>query len=162
MSVLVGDPLYRPYACFSRGDSISPSKSVWTDYRRIVLSHQGDVLSAAPDLVARARQGGQSLYIEALGSAQIDAGALSAAESTFRDAAALAKDPVISFRLLLEQARAIEKQNDPARGAALLRKGLLKFSAPSQRSILLNWIARMDPIKPAPSPSPAATNGLTR
>ena len=30
MSILVGDPLYRPYACFAEADSTSPSKSVWT------------------------------------------------------------------------------------------------------------------------------------
>jgi hypothetical protein len=67
----------------------------------------------------------------------------------------MSKYPVVQFRLLLEQARAIEKQGDPMRGAAILRQGLLRFTATSQRSLLLSWIARMDPIKPDPSPSPA-------
>lgn len=155
MSVLVGDPLYRPYACFSEADSTSPSKSVWTDYRRIILSHNGDVLQSAADLIARAQQGGQSLYIEALGAAQMDAGVLPAAEASFRDAAALANNNAVQFRLLLEQARAIEKQGDGLRGAALLRQGLIRFTSSSQRGILLAWIARMDPIKPAPSSFPA-------
>ena len=128
MSVLVGDPLYRPYACFSRGDSISPSKSVWTDYRRIVLSHQGDVLSAAPDLVARARQGGQSLYIEALGSAQIDAGALSAAERTSEILSSLATQhpPELDRPHGSDQAGTISisggnKRTDPLTGLKCLR-----------------------------------------
>jgi len=150
MSVLVGDPLYRPYACFSESDSTSATKSVWTDYRRIILSHNGDVLQSAGDLIARAQQGGQSLYIEALGAAQMDAGSLPAAEASFRDAGAIAKDPTIQFRLYLEQARAIEKQGDPMRGASLLRQGLLRFTTSSQRGLLLAWIARMDPIKVAP------------
>lgn len=158
MSILVGDPLYRPYACFSESDSTSPSKSVWTDYRRIILSHNGDVLQSAGDLIDRAQQGGQSLYIEALGAAQMDAGVLPAAEASFRDAGAMAKDPIIQFRLYLEQARAIEKQGDPQRGAALLRQGLLRFTSSSQRGLLLAWIARMDPIKVVPSAPPNRMN----
>jgi uncharacterized protein (TIGR03790 family) len=155
MSVLVGDPLYRPYACFDDPESTSPSKSVWTDYRRIILANNGDVLKSASDLLARAQETGESLYLEALGAAQYDAGDLPSAEATFRNAGSMSKYPVVQFRLLLEQARAIEKQGDPMRGAAILRQGLLRFTATSQRSLLLSWIARMDPIKPDPSPSPA-------
>ena len=155
MSILVGDPLYRPYACFAQADSTSPTKSVWTDYRRIILAHNGDVLQSAGDLVARAKQGGQSLYLEALGAAQMDAGVLPAAEASFALAYKLAKENPVQFRLLLEGARCFEKQGDPAHGASLLRWGLLHFTTSSQRGILLEWIARMDPIKPVPSSSSA-------
>ncbi|MCX6959711.1 MAG: hypothetical protein NTW91_05410 [Verrucomicrobia bacterium] len=89
-----------------------------------------------------------------MGAAQMDAGALAAAEASFRDAGAIAKDPTIQFRLYLEQARAIEKQGDPMRGAALLRQGLLRFTTSAQRGLLLTWIARMDPIKLTHSPAP--------
>jgi len=154
MSILVGDPLYRPYACFAQADSTSASKSVWTDYRRIILSHDGDVLKSAGDLVARAKQGGQSLYLEALGNAQMDAGVLPAAEASFSMAYKMAKENPVQFRLLLEDARCFEKQGDAAHGASLLRWGLLHYTTASQRGILLEWIARMDPIKPAPSSSP--------
>lgn len=160
MSLLVGDPLYRPYACFCETDGTSPVRSVWTDYRRIILSHNGDVLQSASDLIARAQEAGESLYIEALGSAQMDAGILPAAETSFRDAAALAKNNAVQFRLLLEQARAIEKQGDGKRGAALLRQGLIRFTSSSQQSLLLAWVARMDPIKPAPSSSPATAPSI--
>ena len=153
MSILVGDPLYRPYACFAQADSTSASKSVWTDYRRIILSHDGDVLKSAGDLVARAKQGGQSLYLEALGAAQMDAGALPAAEASFALAYKLAKENPVQFRLLLEDARCFEKQGDAAHGASLLRWGLLHYTTASQRGILLEWIARMDPIKVTPASS---------
>jgi uncharacterized protein (TIGR03790 family) len=153
MSILVGDPLYRPYACFAQADSTSASKSVWTDYRRIILSHDGDVLKSAGDLVARAKQGGQSLYLEALGAAQMDAGALPAAEASFAMAFKMAKENPVQFRLLLEDARCFEKQGDAAHGASLLRWGLLHYTTASQRGILLEWIARMDPIKVTPASS---------
>ena len=153
MSILVGDPLYRPYACFAQADSTSASKSVWTDYRRIILSHDPDVLKSAGDLVARAKQGGQSLYLEALGAAQMDAGALPAAEASFAMAFKMAKENPVQFRLLLEDARCFEKQGDAAHGSSLLRWGLLHYTTASQRGILLEWIARMDPIKVTPASS---------
>jgi hypothetical protein len=146
MSILVGDPLYRPYACFSAEDSISPTRSVWTDYRRIVLAHGGNVMDAAEELTARSRQGGESLYLEALGAALMDAGKPADAEGVFREASTFAKGPLTQFRLLLETARSLEKQGNAQGGAALLRQGLVRFTASSQRGILLNWIARMDPI----------------
>lgn len=194
MSVLVGDPLYRPYAALvspeepsaSTPDPVpspapspsatgvaeasspatpqtappSPSatptpaptpSTAWVDYRSIILAHRGDVLQAAGDLAARAKATGESLYLEALGSAQYDAGVLPAAGASFRDAAAIAKDPRVQFRLLLEQARVLEKQGQPLDGAALLRQGLIHFTSSSQRSLLLAWIQRLDPIKPAPT-----------
>lgn len=158
MSVLVGDPLYRPYACFSSEEGVSPSKSVWTDYRRIILAHGGNVLDAASDLKARAEQGGQSLYLEALGNAQMDAGKLPEAEASFRRASELSQQPAAQFRLLLETARCLEKQGSADKGASLLRQGLLRFTASSQRGILLAWIARLDPIKTAHAPSPAGAH----
>jgi|APCry1669189733_1035249.scaffolds.fasta_scaffold13674_2 hypothetical protein len=164
MSVLVGDPLYRPYACFAEADSTSPTKSVWTDYRRIVLSHDGDVLQSAADLHARAKQGGQSLYLEALGAAQMDAGALPDAAASFADAFKLSKENAVQFRILLEDARCFEKQGDAVHGASLLRWALLHYTSASQRRILLEWIARMDPVKTTPSavPSIPTNYGPTR
>lgn len=148
MSILVGDPLYRPYACFSAEDSMSPTKSVWTDYRRIVIAHGGNVLDAAEELTARSRQGGESLYLEALGAALMDSGRPADAEGVFREASGLAKGTVTRFRLLLETARCLEKQGNAQAGAAMLRQGLVHFTTSSQRGILLNWISRMDPVPP--------------
>jgi len=147
MSVLVGDPLYRPYAALNNP---SDPPSIWTDYRRIVLEHQGNVLKAAGDLGARSRATGESLYLEALGAAQYDAGVLSAAGASFRDASALAKDPNIRFRLLLEQARVFEKRGKQDRGVALLTKAASSISDPAQRNLLLAWVARMSPIQQTP------------
>jgi len=150
MGVLAGDPLYRPYLCLSEQDS--PSEGApWADYRQIVLSHDGNVLKSASDHVAKAQATGESLYLEALGAAQYDAGVFPAAQASFRDAGILAKDPVVQFRLLLEQARTLEKWGRPLDGAALLRQGLVRFTAVRQRELLLEWIRRMDPIKPSKS-----------
>ncbi len=150
MSVLVGDPLYRPYAALNNRDN--KISNIWTDYRRIILLHHGNVLKAAIDLGTHARETHESLYLEALGAAQMDAGFLAAAGASFQDAGALAKDPNIQFRLLLEQARVLEKRGKSEKGAALLRQGLLHFTTPPERNLLLLWIQRLDPIK-LPSPT---------
>jgi uncharacterized protein (TIGR03790 family) len=152
MSILVGDPLYRPYAAFQEDQK--KSDTLWSDYRQIVLNHQGNVLKSAHDLGVRARSTRESLYLEALGAAQADAGELVAAGASFRDASAFAKDPKIAFRLLLEQARVFEKRGKPEKGVSLLTKALPSFEEPSQKGLLLAWIARMNPIKATPTPVP--------
>jgi uncharacterized protein (TIGR03790 family) len=153
MSVLVGDPLYRPYAAFH--DPKIKDSNIWSDYRRIVLGHDGNVLKAAIELGDRAREKKQSLYLEALGAAQEAEGVFPAAEASFRDAAELEKDPRIQFRLLFEQARVFEKWGRAERGAFLLRAGLKQFPDQEQLSLLLSWIQRLDPIKPpATTPTP--------
>ena len=152
MSVLLGDPLYRPYAMLCK------TVATPTDYRSIILNHGGNVLNAAHDLVVKARSTHESLYLEALGAAQMDAGYLASAETCFKDASKLAKDPRVTFRLLLEQARALEKEGDPLQGASLLRRALSDFTSPKERELMLLWIARMDPPKPSPSASSGPTH----
>jgi len=154
MSVLVGDPLYRPYAALNAAET--PNTSVWTDYMQIIRSHRGSVLRSAIDLVHRAQEKKQSIYLEALGAAQLNKGYLPPAEASFREAGQIETNPVIQFRLLLEQARVLEKEGRVFAGAALLSKNLSRFSDTGERGLLLAWIARMDPIKPTPIPTQPA------
>ncbi len=163
MSILVGDPLYRPYAVFQNPEA--KVSNLWSDYRQIVLSHHGNVLKAAHDLGVRARATGESLYLEALGAAQSDAGALTAAGASFRDAALIAKDPKIQFRLLLEQVRVLEKRGKPEKSYSLLSQGLSTFTDPSQKALLLSWVARLNPIssptgKPTPENKPSPEKAM--
>jgi len=150
MSVLLGDPLYRPYATLNSAEI--PNTSVWTDYRQIIRSHRGSVLKSAIDLVHRAREKKQSLYLEALGAAQLNKGYLPAAEASFREAGQIETNPIIQFRLLLEQSRVLEKEGRGLAAAALLSKNLSRYTESSQKGLLLAWIARMEPIKPTPTP----------
>lgn len=152
MSVCVGDPLYRPYAAWLLPGRSTPS-TIWSDYRSIILAHGGDVLSAAADLKSRAGEKQESLYLEALGAAQMDAGDAAKAEESFRQASTFAGDPAIAFRLLLERARAVEKQGRGKVAASLLRENLPRFSQPDRQALLLSWINRMESPKPAPAPS---------
>ena len=146
MSVLVGDPLYRPYARLR--DPAGSSTTKWSDYRRIILAHHGSVLDAAAELRRRSREKHESLYLEALGAAQYDAGDYRDAESSFEQAAAFSTDPSTSFRLVLERVRAIEKQGDPSnkmKVISLLSKSLEGDRTDDQKKLLLHWMHRIDP-----------------
>ncbi len=159
MTILVGDPLYRPYLGllgWERDSHTSPGVSAtrsqkwgknphdpWRDYRRIVLAHRGSTLEAASDLSHRARETHESLYLEGLGAAQSDAGQLTKAEASFNAAASLTKDPDTAFRILLERARTLEKEGKPARGAALLSKEISLARSDTQRALLDSWLTRM-------------------
>ena len=151
MSICVGDPLYRPYADFKAPQSVM-NENRWRDYRRIILAHDGDTLGASAELKARAEEKKESLYLEALGAAQMDAGFPVNAELSFREASAFAPDGVISFRLILEQARATEKQGRGMIAAGLLKENLPRFTQPDQQALLRAWIKRMESPSPAPVP----------
>jgi hypothetical protein len=140
MSVCVGDPLYRPYAKLNAGGGPAP----WGGYHDLVMAHNGDVMAAAPDLRAKALELGESLYLEALGNAQMSAGKNGLAAESFRNAQPLAKDDSVRFRLLLEQARALEKNGEKTKACNLLR-GALPGTKPSARQNLIrSWIRRME------------------
>ena len=143
MSVLVGDPLYRPYARLTDPSALPGTK--WIDYHRIILAHKGSVLDAAADLARRARELHESLYLEALGAAQYDAGRLSEAMASFQGAATLSKDPTVSLRLVLEQSRTLEKMGHRIDAISLLANALTKDHSLSEKRLLLNWMHRLDP-----------------
>jgi uncharacterized protein (TIGR03790 family) len=154
MSILVGDPLYRPYATLSSAGTGTAPLSVWQEYRQIIMAHHGDVLKSAHDLGDAASSSKESLYLEALGAAQEDAGELPAAGASFRDAAKFEKNPNIQFRLLLEQARVLEKRGKLDKGMALLMQESKNYENPAQKALLTDWIIRMNPVKPTPTPQP--------
>ena len=157
MSICVGDPLFRPYgAWYSEVPSSHEAQSLWSDYRNMILSHGGNVLAAAADLKSRAEEKKESLYLEALGAAQLDSGDLVHAEESFREASVFTKDPAISFRLLLEQARSLEKQGRGRTVVGLLQNGLQRFGDTEQQGLLHSWIRRMD--SPEVSASPIKNN----
>ena len=153
MSILVGDPLYRPYACLSGEESAPSTQGIWSDYRRLVMAHGGDVLAAASDLKTRAGETKESLYLEALGAAEMDAGFDAAAVESFSGATLFARDQLVTFRLLLEQVRALEKEGKAEEVKALLKTALSRFTAPPQQSLIHSWIVRTESSLPTPSPS---------
>lgn len=106
MGVVVGDPLYRPYASW-RTVAVGVAPNSWQAYRRIILNASGNGLQAADALRQASRQSGDSMFIEALGTLQAGAGNWADALSSFEDALSLAKSPAVRIRLDLESIQAL-------------------------------------------------------
>jgi uncharacterized protein (TIGR03790 family) len=142
MSVCIGDPLYRPYAFFDK--QTGQPENIWSDYRRIILSHNGNVLDAAPDLRKRSKERGESLYLEALGAAQLSAGEPKAAEESFHEARTYAQSQYASFRLFLEEVRSLEKSGNKTKALQLLRIEVMTCIEKDRKNLLQSWIQRLE------------------
>ncbi len=91
MNVIVGDPLYRPYASWSSLDSDTRAPNLWQRYRKIVLAAGADPLAAADALRKLSIETKDSMPLEALAQAQADAGNINAALGTLAEAEKLEK-----------------------------------------------------------------------
>jgi uncharacterized protein (TIGR03790 family) len=153
MGVAVGDPLYKPYASW-RG--LDPGKSSWQRYRSIVLANDGNVVAAAKPLAAAARETGNSLFLEALGAAQADAGNLDAAMASVEQALALKNPPLVRFRLILEKLGILQAWQKKTEAGELLAAEKPKAPGPAQAALLGEITLRLfPPPPPPPAPSPA-------
>ena len=156
MGVVLGDPLYRPYASWtslSAGDGGAPT--IWQRYREIVLAADGSPIAAADALRKLAADAGSSMPIEALGQAQAAEGMFDDAIQTLSEAAKIEKSRTIRFRLALEQ---IEILRRAGRKDAALKKvadALGDFHTDGQQVALGNLARILRPPPPPPKPSPA-------
>lgn len=170
MGVVVGDPLYRPYASWrDPRDALTHSPTSWEIYRRIVQASGGDVLKAADALRKEADQSSDSMFLEALGAAQANAGEFAAAIGSFREAADIAKDPAVRFRIKYETVLSLLAMGRKA-DATTMALAAAGLCAPGPRQeLFLQAVAEPTPVptpepatapsdaKPAASPSPAGT-----
>ena len=154
MGVVIGDPLYRPYAAWREIRDPAPrAPTSWEKYRRIVQTNGGSVLQAAPALRKEAAQSSESLFLEALGAAQSDAGEIAPALASFQEASALAKDPDVQLRLKFETVSALQALGRKAEAAALAHE-VSGQCAPGPRQNLFRQFL--------PPPAPSAFSILFR
>lgn len=165
MGVIVGDPLYRPYATWRTVDPSAPP-GVWQQYRTIVLKASGDVLRAGEALQQASQQTGSSVFLEALGAAQMDAKHWSDAIASFDAAKKLTIDPAVRIRLDLETVVSLQALD--LRGAAsVLARQAVEGLPPGPRKDLFTQfetgpapVPAMEPIAlsgPVPDASPAVS-----
>jgi len=154
MGVVIGDPLYRPYAVWNQFyDPRKRSPNPWRRFRSITLGVNGDLLAAVVPLHQAARETGDSMFLEALGAAQFDASNPSSALKTFRDALALATSPEVRRRLALEADSAARRATMDSAGGAAGQEPVPAM--PDSRIPRENGTAHDSPlVKPAPSVPP--------
>jgi uncharacterized protein (TIGR03790 family) len=150
MGVVIGDPLYRPYAAWLSlaGDSHPPN--IWEKYRAAVLA-AGDPVAAAPALRQLAAQSGSSMPLEALGQAQAAAGDIPGALKTLKLAAAAESKTAIRFRITLEQIEILRRVGRVEEARARITSALGEFSS-SEAELVLGRLALQ--LGPPPASKP--------
>lgn len=153
MGVVLGDPLYRPYASLFSLEGDSGEKNMWQQYRSVVLAAGGDPIAASAALRKLATELDQSMPLEALGQAQAAAGDLDAARKTLAEAAAIAKKPAIRFRLALEEIEILRRSGDGPAVKARIAKALETFRGESEQATLGRVLLAFAPPPPPPTPA---------
>ena len=157
MGVVVGDPLYRPFAAWSEfRDPVTHAPTSWEVYRHIVRTHGGNVLQSATALRKEAEQSSDSLFLEALGTAQVDAGETAPALASFQEATALAKEPAVRRRLNLETITALQALGRKSEATALALAVSSQCAPGPRQNLFLQFLPT-----PTPSPTPAASPHLS-
>jgi len=154
MNVAVGDPLYKPYAVWFQGPApAGPAKlSSWEQYRKIVLAANGDVVAAAKQLRAAADASDNSMFLEALAAAQLDAGDQDGALRSVRAAIAIETRTPEKFRLGLEECALLCASGDK-RGAGKVLSRMASGQIPARsRTLLGSLYENMNPSTPGPTP----------
>ena len=153
MSVVVGDPLYKPYAAWRTTGRVSPpNPSSWELYRRIIRANDGNVLTASEKLRAAAKRTSNSLFLEALGAAQLDAGQKDASLQTINEALTLEKRMDVRFRLGLEEYAILRSTGDTMAASRTLSRMATEGVPAKSRELLAAFYEHMIP-NPGPTPT---------
>jgi uncharacterized protein (TIGR03790 family) len=152
MSVVVGDPIYKPYAAWRMTGRVSPpNPSSWELYRRIIRANDGNVLTASEKLRAAAKRTSNSLFLEALGAAQLDAGQKEASLQTIKEALAIEKRIDVRFRLGLEEYAILRSTGDTMAASRTLSRLATEGVPAKSRELLAAFYEHMVP-NPGPTP----------
>lgn len=157
MSVMVGDPLYRPYAAWwqedeKREEARAPSD--WKAYHEFARKNNSlsvaEFRAAAKQFAARTRN---APMLEDLGLMEAAAGNYPSAAGCFDLARTVYTKRDDILRTVMEEANALAKQNKTKRALELLR-GVLRIVSDAPASALLKKLeTELRSAKPAPTPA---------
>ena len=156
MGVVVGDPLYRPYASWRKVNISSAAPDPWQQYRSIVLKASGNVLAAAGALQQAGTETGNSMFLEALGAAQMDAKDWAAAVASFDEARKLTPVPAVRLRLELETIVSLQGLGKRTEAGALAQSASSGLPPGPAKNLFSRFM--IGPV-PTPSVAPIALSG---
>ena len=157
MAVMVGDPLYRPYASWLQLDAPrDPVKrnQEWRFYHEFAIKNASrppaEFRSLARQTAARARSG---VMLEDLGLMEAREAKFGAATSYFQQARTCYTKRDDILRVVIEQADSLIKDNKPRRALELVRS-VMRIVSDAPAAALLKKIEE----SVAPSPAPSLTH----
>jgi hypothetical protein len=159
MSVMVGDPLYRPYSAWLQLESTADSgkANTWKSYHDFAVRNFTNG-SAQYRLLARqaALRARNCPMIEDLGLMEAGDGNLAGATSYFGQARTCYSTRDDILRVVLEEADAWKKLKKPKRGVDLIRS-TLRIAGDAPAAPLLRSVEQdLRGVSPTPTPTPRA------
>lgn len=154
MQVMVGDPLYRPYAAWLQIDTKPAGKtaSPWQMYHDFAVQNAGkpvaEFRTLARQAASRAKNGPM---IEDLGLMEARDGKWPSATTHFQQARSIYTKREDILRSVLHEANSWAEQGKPRRGAEVVRSVLRIVSDAATVALFRNVEQQMNP---APAPSP--------
>ncbi len=158
MNVVVGDPLYRPFASSHVSDwrrepagDNAPWVSLGEELRRGARSGPNQTIYLAK-LAREARTG---LAYEALGMLQSFYGESREAVSSFETAGSLYRNPAEIFRTVIERVRVFQALNDKSAALKLIDRTAQREQPTDRAKLLAELRNAISPPPPPPGASPA-------
>jgi uncharacterized protein (TIGR03790 family) len=155
MTVMVGDPLYRPYAVWLQmdpGRDVIRSGQQWKVYHDFAVKNSsrspGEYRAAARQLASRGRNGPM---LEDLALMEVGERNYAVANAYFQQARACYTKRDDILRVVIEQSDALLKDNKPRRAADLIRS-VLRVVPDAPAAALLRKMEQQARISPTPSP----------
>jgi hypothetical protein len=157
MSVMVGDPLYRPYASWNQIDlkhDAAKTASPWQMEREFTIRNSSKPTAEFRALARQAASRARNCpMIEDLGAQEAQDGNFASAAGYFLQARACYKKRDDILRVVLEEADAWIRQNKPQRALELVRS-VLRIISDAPASALLKKVEQELAPPPLLSPTP--------
>lgn len=155
MTVVVGDPLYRPYASWAQIDAKHPRRSSnWEMYHDFALKNSGeDAEKYFTDARRAASRADNGPMIEDLGLMQKEAGNFSAAMSCLRQARTIYKQRGDLLRVLFEEVDTLIDSGQKEAALTLVRNARRMVSDTPSATLLKKIEDELNPPTPTPVPS---------
>lgn len=146
MGVILGDPLYRPYAYWHQLRLAAPSaRNEWQQYRDLVLSKSGNMLVASPFLLDLARRLHNPMPAQAVASWEFDRQNFAPSIAAWEQASSLAVLPWQKTQidwLMIQTFVAAGQKEDAVRVA---RDAFGRELTPGEEKLMLREIDRIYP-----------------
>jgi len=154
MSVVVGDPLYRPFAAAETGNwnrETGDDAAPWLVLEKDLLRGQRNPLVQTLSLARLARESTSPLNYEALGMLQSFSGEPREAITSLEAAGSLYQSQPEAFRTIIERIRILQSIGDKKAALKLIDRATQRAQPPERAKLLADL---RDEISPPPVPGP--------
>jgi len=157
MSVVIGDPLYRPFAAAEGGtwNRETPEDAApWLALEKELRKGTRNPMTQMLYLSKLARETSSPLDYEALGMLQTFSGEPTEAIASLEAAGSLYRSPPEAFRTVIERIRILQSIGDKTAALKLIDRTAQRAQPPERAKLLADLRNEISPPPPTPSPAP--------